>query len=185
MLFDKKVYRLFKGFCDSYLWPEAKCLPHALYARGSAHYVLIALAIISTAACLNRSPFRQSALFAERVTLPDFDHEFGYFAHALIVIWIADVEYLSIGFSALITQNGHQAVHSVAHVTKTAAGVAAVNQVQRLAVEQVPTELRHQATAAFFCRIQAVQLRPHPIERTEKRKPQALLEAIGPDDAIQ
>ena len=77
------------------------------------------------------------------------------------------------------------AVHGVVDEGEGALLFAAVDELYRLAVYDVVRELREHARRAFLRGLDVVLLGADEVEGAEERELQALVVAVGPDDAVE
>ena len=112
-------------------------------------------------------------------------HRLGELAHRPVVGRIADVVDLARGDAAGILQDRHQRRDAVGDVGEGALLAPAVDQLDRLAANDLAEELGDDARRSFLGREDRVEPRADPVEGPKERVVQPLLHAVAGDDAVE
>ena len=98
---------------------------------------------------------------------------------------IADVEDAPRGAAVLVLEDGEQSLDRIVDEGEGALLAAAVDQLDRPAVEHVRQELGEDARAALFRLLDVVEVRADEVEGAEQRVVEVVAHAVGVDDAVE
>ncbi len=84
----------------------------------------------------------------------------------------------------LVLYNAEEGFNAIRNVRETPLLETTVDELNGRALQEVENELRDCPGATDAGALEAVELRPYPVERAEERELQSLFCTIGPDDAV-
>ena len=96
-----------------------------------------------------------------------------------------DVDDLPIAPIIFVLDDSEEAIHALVNLCKATLLQTTVHQKNWGALNEVEDELRDGTRCPNPSRVQGIQPRPYPIERSEEREPEIFMLAIRPDHAVQ
>ncbi len=151
--------------------------------RHAVLHVLVALAVVVAGRDVDQMHLAR-ALAVLGVAGGELEHHGRELAHGEVVRRVADVVDLAARDAARIHDDLHEGRDAVVDVGERALLGAAVDELDVLAAQDVPEELRDDARAAFLRRVDRVEAGADPVERPEQRVIEALLHPVGVDHAV-
>ena len=181
---DEEIQRLLNGVIQHYDRVPAEQLPGVPDAWFTVLHILVSSAIVR-GAFEDTETGKRRELGSQRVFLKFLKQHFCKLLDACLVLRVAYVYYAAVAVVVLVLYYAEEGLNAIGNIREAALLEAAVDELNGRALQDVENELCDGSRAADAGALEAVELRPYPIERAEECELQALFCAIGPDDAVQ
>ncbi len=181
---DEEIQRLLNGVIKHYDRVPTEQLPGVLDAGFAVLHILVSSAIVRGAFEDTETGERRE-LGPQRVFLEFLKQHFCKLLDARLALRVAYVYYAAVAVVVLVLNYAEEGLYAIGDICKTAFLETTVDELNGRALQEVKNKLRDSSGTADAGALEAVKLRPYPVERAEERELQALFCAICPDYTVQ